>query len=176
MFAGFLSQHLPMKNEPVPLVDAHHAAFIRTGVSVSVGAYSQGKIPSQARATGCRVSSDRRRVSLFLSATQAADLLTDIRSNGAIAVVFSQPSSHRTVQLKGNDAIVGDLADDDYRIVDSYRDAFVQELEPLGFDPVMIRAMLACPPADLVAVSFTPAAAFSQTPGPNAGEPLKART
>ena len=31
-------------------------------------------------------------------------MLDDIAANGMIAVVFSQPSTHRTIQLKGTDA------------------------------------------------------------------------
>jgi hypothetical protein len=155
------------------LIDADHAAFMQAGVSISVAGCGERNMPSQARATGCRISADRLQVTLFLSATQAARLLADIRDNGAIAVVFSQPSTHRTVQLKGRDARIVGIADTDLDIVERYRDAFVAELQPLGFDAALIRTLLSYPPQDIVAVAFTPAEAFSQTPGPHAGEPLK---
>jgi hypothetical protein len=162
-----------MQSETVSLIDADHAAFVQRGVSISAAACGRNNMPSQSRAKGCRLSYDRLTLTLFFSASQAADLLRDIRDNGAIAVVFSEPPTHRTVQLKGKDARVSPMLDGDLRIVESYCDAFVQSLEPLGYSPPTIRTMLAYRPDDLVAVSFTPAQAFSQTPGPGAGEPLR---
>jgi hypothetical protein len=39
----------------------------------------------------------------------------------------------------------------------------------------VVRAILAYSPDDLVTVTYSPCAAFSQTPGPKAGEPLATR-
>jgi hypothetical protein len=156
------------------MLDADHAAFIQRGVSISIATCSRFNMPSTVRATGCRVSQDGSKVTVFVSATQGIQVLADIRDNGAIAVVFSEPSTHRAVQLKGKNASVSGIEDGDFRIVDTYRDAFVRELTPLGFDELLIYTLLSCPPADLVALSFTPCAAYSQTPGPKAGAPLGA--
>ena len=49
---------------------------------------------------------------------------------------------------------------------------FVAELAALGYAEPLVRAFLWCDPAELVAVGFTPCAAFQQTPGPRAGLPL----
>ena len=38
----------------------------------------------------------------------------------------------------------------------------------------MVRTLLSCPPEELVALSFCPSEAYSQTPGPNAGKRLEA--
>jgi hypothetical protein len=180
MFRNHLSQFLfcsdpagLMQNDSVSVLDADHAAFMQRGISIGIATCDQHNVPSQVRATGCRISADRRCVTIFISAIQAARVVADVRSNGVVAAVFSEPSTHRTVQVKGHDANVSAIADGDLLVVDAYRDAFARELEPLGFNEVIIRALLACPSADLVAVSFTPTAAFSQTPGPNAGEPLR---
>ena len=59
-------------------------------------------------------------------------------------------------------------------VVAAYGTAFVACLRPLGFTEPMVRALLDCPDADLVAVAFTPEAAFNQTPGAQAGTPLQA--
>ncbi|WP_151634720.1 hypothetical protein [Noviherbaspirillum aerium] len=158
-----------------PLIDPQHADFLQSGVSLSVGACDNQRMPTLARATGCRLSPDRRQVTIFISATQGAPVLRCVRENGAITVVFSRPSTHRTVQIKGKDAVVGGLLAGDLDIVERYRSSFARELDPLGFDEILIRTLLAAPPADLVAVTFTPLEAYSQTPGPNAGEPLKAQ-
>ncbi|HXH04504.1 MAG TPA: hypothetical protein VNN09_14465 [Candidatus Competibacteraceae bacterium] len=40
------------------------------------------------------------------AASRSAAVLAELRADGAIAVVFSRASTHRTVQLKGTDAAV----------------------------------------------------------------------
>ena len=159
---------------PVPL-DADHAAFMQGGVSITMGSCSPDKIPSIVRAFGCRLSDDRSRVTMVVWRAQAEPVLADIRATGKVAVVFSLPATHRTMQLKGTDAVIG-AADDGIRaLAHSYRDAFVQQLVLLGYEETLMRAFMACPPDDIVTVSFTPTAAFTQTPGPDAGAPLKVR-
>jgi hypothetical protein len=115
-----------------------------------------------------------RRITVFLSAPHAADLLRDVGQSRALAVVFSEPPTHRTIQIKGRDARVEPLALGDPAVVEAYRKAFVECLRPLGFTEAMVRALLDCADKDLVAVAFTPEAAFNQTPGAQAGTPLLA--
>lgn len=162
-----------MPTEPEHLFDAEHAAFMQSGVSVSVASCSTGNLPHVVRALGCRVAPDRRIVRILVSRTQSVEVLADIGKNAAIAVVYSEPPTLRTVQLKGRDAIVETATEDDVQAVIAYRHAFVKTLDPLGYDEVMVRTALACSRPDIVALRFTPCAAFSQTPGPHAGEALK---
>lgn len=107
-----------------------------------------------------------------MGATPAAALIDDVRRTGSIAAVFSKPSTHETMQLKGTDARIVPTEPGDEALAQGYVEAFVAELVPFGYPASVIRAFLTCPPEDLVAVTFTVAAAFSQTPGPQAGEPL----
>ena len=125
-----------------------------------------------ARCTGCRIAPDRRTVTLILAATPGAALLDDVRRSGLIAAVFSQPSTHYTLQLKGTDARIVPLEPGDVELVQRYVDAFVAELTPFGYPEPFVRAFLGSMPDDLAAVHFTISAAFSQTPGPQAGAPL----
>lgn len=162
-----------MPTASAPLIDASLAAFLQGGRSISIGAAGADRIPTLVRGTGFRLSPDRRRVTLFVSATQAAPVLKCIRDNGAIAVVFSDPPTHRTVQLKGNDAQVGGLNEGDLDLIARYREAFAHALQPLGFDKILIQTLLSFPSADIVSISFTPSQAYSQTPGPKAGERLE---
>jgi hypothetical protein len=163
-----------MRPAPPPLIDAELAAFMQRGVSLTVGSCDAANRPSLARATGCRVAADGSTVRLFISGVQAAPLLAHVRETGRLAAVFSQPSTHRTLQLKGLDAKVEPAGPDDLAVVRRYRDAFVDELARLGYPRPVFHALLACPDADLVALRFTPTEAFSQTPGPNAGRSLQA--
>jgi len=152
-----------------PLLDEDHAAFIQSGVSILAASRDAANAPKLARAIGCRVSPDRRRVTVFVAAFQAAALIESLRATGAIAVGFNLPSTHRAFQLKGTDATVGSLDRGDLEIAVRYVEAFVADIALLGYSEPIGRALLAFDPAELLAISFTPSAAFVQTPGPRAG-------
>lgn len=155
-----------------PLIDADHAAFLQGGISISVSSCGLDRMPSAARAMGCRVGDEHRTITIFLSASHGFALLGHVRQRGVLAVVFSEPASHRTVQLKATDAMVRTVSGADVEHVSRYRAGYARELGQLGYNPALILALLACPNDDLAAISFTPSAAFSQTPGPNAGQVL----
>jgi len=157
---------------PPALVDESLAQFITGGVSVIVASRDAANVPSLTRAIGCRVAGDRRTVTVFVDATQAGAVLGDVLASRAIAVVFSQPSTHRTYQLKGVDAARVALADGDRERIARYPDRMIGEIGKLGLPETFTRAMLASAPADVVAIAFTPCAAFDQTPGPRAGAKL----
>lgn len=160
-----------MPDAPLPLLDAPSAAFIAGPVSINVAA-SRGGMPALSRAVGCRVSADRRLVTVLVGAVMAAEVLEGVRRNGAFAAVFSDPPTHRTLQLKGRDAIVLPVEAGDAALADAYRAGFAAVLAPMGYPPAVICGFLAVPAADLVTVRFTPSSVFQQTPGPHAGEPL----
>lgn len=154
-----------------PLTEAQ-AQFIQGGVGISAASCDTQGRPSLNRAVGCSVAPDRRRVTLLLRRSQAAALLADIERSGTVAAVFSQPSTHHTLQIKSTDAVVRTPETIDAAALARYVEAFHRELAPLGYTAGWTRALLGHAPPDLVAVSFTPQAIFSQTPGPRAGERL----
>ncbi|HXG29003.1 MAG TPA: pyridoxamine 5'-phosphate oxidase family protein [Nevskiales bacterium] len=153
-------------------LDAELAGFVTGGVTVIAASRDAGNCPNLVRARGCRVSPDGRRVTVFLDGPQSTSLLADWRANGRVAVVFTRPSTHRSVQLKGRDAAIEPLAEGDHAIVARYRDLLAEELATIGYGHGFTAALLAADHDALVALSFTPEAAFSQTPGPGAGAPL----
>lgn len=155
-----------------PLLDENNAAFIQTGLSIVAASRDDALMPSIGRASGCHVSADRRAVSIFLPQSQAGQLVADLSKCGHVAVVFSRPSTHRTLQLKGTDARVRPATRDESAIVARYVDAFAHEIALLGHTAEQACAMFQARDDDLVAVDFTPSAAFEQTPGPKAGSPL----
>jgi hypothetical protein len=165
-----------MATSPTALIGAEQAAFLCGAVGISAATCRPGGLPNIARATGCRVSADRRSVTLLVAATPSAALLDDVRRTGSIAVVFSQPSSHRTFQLKGSDARIVPLEPGDAAVVERYVAAFVAHLAEFGYAEALIQALLACEADDLTAIRFTIEAVFSQTPGPRAGEALSSPT
>jgi hypothetical protein len=158
--------------EPDPLIDEELAAFLQSGVSVHAASRDAGNVPDMVRCLACRVAADRRRVTVFLLASQCGAMLGDFAANGAIAFVASQPSTHRTVQLKATDAVVGTPQPGDEELVARQHAGFEADLVKLGYAPALPRTLVANDWPDVVAVTFTPTAAFVQTPGPGAGAPL----
>jgi len=156
------------------LIDEELAAFLRGPVSINVASCAAGNLPVLVRCSGCRVAPDRRRVTLFLARSKSQTVIEALRATRVVAAVFTLPSSHRSVQLKGTDAEVGPPAAGDFEAAERYIEAFAREIDPLGYRPDMGRALLWLDAADLVALTFTPSAAFMQTPGPGAGAPLRA--
>jgi len=148
------------------------AAFVQGGVGIVAASRNARLLASIGRAVGCRVDDDAARVTIFLVPSENGALLEDIRASGRVAVVFSEPSSHRTVQLKGVDARERAVGERDLEVLAAYADALDAELASIGFGDGYARALIAHPPGDLVGVSFTVGEAFVQTPGPRAGAPL----
>ncbi len=146
--------------------------MIERGASALVGSRSAAMAPSIVRAVGSHVDAASDRITVYLWAPQAAQVLEDIRNTGHLAVVFSQPSTHRTVQFKARSAEVGPAAAADAEPVDRYLAAMRRELSTIGFPPGVADALLAHRPDELTAVKFRPELAFDQSPGPRAGQPL----
>lgn len=154
------------------MLDDDTIAFIQTGVSISLAACGRDRLASMSRGFGCKVLDGGRRVGVFVKRSQSADLLDNIAWSGKVANVFSLPSSNRTVQLKGIDARLLPFDAGDLPIVEGHVNEFLREVLPLGLVEDVVRAVFAFAADDLVTVVYTPGAAFSQTPGPRAGEAL----
>lgn len=155
------------------LLSADNLAFIQKGISISVASRDVRHVPSLSRALACRVSDDGSRLRLVLARSHSHDLLRDLEKSRAIAVVFTEPSTHRTLQIKGSDATLESPTPVDLAIIASSREAFGADILPLGFSREFTERLFAIEPADAVVVTFTPQTVFQQTPGPQAGAPLE---
>nr|WP_314629327.1 hypothetical protein [uncultured Noviherbaspirillum sp.] len=163
-----------MSVAPQSVVDAAQAAFMQGGVSISAASCGARPFPSVCRVLACSVSEDRCRLTVVVARSCAQELLDDVGHSGRIAVVFSQPSTHRTIQVKGDHARPGMPDASLVEAVRIHSDAFVDEVAPLGFAAPLVRSLLAFPDGDMVAITFIPNAAYDQSPGPRAGAPLQA--
>jgi len=156
-----------------PLLTPDHLAMMARGVSVIVSSCSHDLTPSLMRAVGSQISPQGDRITVFLNRQQSAQLLRDVASTARVAVVFSEPHSHRTVQVKSDQARLREATPDDVPALQRYQQAMQVELGRIGFAPDFAAAMLAHRFDDLSAIEFTPLQAFDQTPGPHAGQPLR---
>ncbi|MBG9389437.1 pyridoxamine 5'-phosphate oxidase family protein [Caenimonas aquaedulcis] len=157
---------------PTPQLPSEVLAMMRRGVSAIVASRDADLRPSLMRAMATRVGEDGAGITVYLARSQAGQVLQDIAANGHIAVVFSEPSTHRTVQVKATRVQVRQAGASDEAAVARYLASMERELAHVYIPAPLTRAMLACRLEDLVAVSFVPEYAFDQTPGPQAGTRL----
>jgi len=165
-----------MTDTPAPnaVLDEATATFIQRNVSIIMATTNAEKRPTVTRVYGCRVAADGGSITLYIASTYNAVLLENIRATRNIAVVFSQPNSHKTIQLKGNDAEIASLETADQPVIENYFKLMIEELTGLGYPDAFARAMVQPPEKLDTAIRFTPLTAFSQTPGPDAGKKLSA--
>jgi hypothetical protein len=163
-----------MANKLEFALGSEEAAFLRIEhLSILVASHGPNNIPFVIRGLGRRLSADGR-VSILVPVSDGRELMSNVNSNNMIAAVFALPSTHQALQIKGTDARMERALKTDLKLVTSYRQAFVDHLVKLGYPGQVFEALLACEPNDLASVTFTPSAAFSQTPGPGAGHAIGA--
>ena len=154
---------------PRRFIPDEHVDFLVPGVSVLVASRDARMVPSLSRGVACRVSADRRSLTVLLRRSRAETLLDDIATCGRVASCHSLPRTHRTIQLKGRDACIEAALPDDLALAAAFAKGFCEQLLPFGYTESYVRAMLHTTAEDLVAVRFTPTEIYSQTPGPEAG-------
>lgn len=153
-------------------LSADWIAMMDKGVSAIVSACSLDMRPSIMRAVGTAIAAGGGSVTLYVARPQSRQLLQDIASTGRLAVVFSEPATHRTLQLKATEARIRCADATDEPALARYLASMETEIEQVGYAPAFTRAMLASRLEEVVAISFEPSQAFDQTPGPKAGSAL----
>jgi hypothetical protein len=149
------------------------ADFLTGPRSIVVAAFDRACRAAMARGLACKLSADRKSVTLVLHPQHAAGLLDAIRDSGRFAAVFSDPSTHHSLQLKSEAARPLKLpAAELETLAAGHLARFSATVVALGFNADVVRALLRGVPGPLVAVRGSVAEAFEQTPGPNAGARL----
>ncbi len=162
-----------MLDAAVPLIDDDTARFIEGGVSVSVAARDHRLRPSLVRACGLRLAQDRRLLRILVVRAQAEPLLADVLAHGRVAVVLSEVTTHRTLQIKSMHARVEPADAMDRGAVEQYEARFAAQLDAIGYAPPFVPSLLGWRGAELAAIVLQPDALYSQTPGPRAGVKLR---
>src|SRR5215475_1827697 len=107
-----------------------YAGFIQGGVSIVAATRDARNVPMAARMVGCRMSPDRTRVSVFAPTARAAAMIELLQTGAPIAVVFSQPSTHQSIQLKAQRVDVRPVDERELELIQRYTNAFVAEVLP----------------------------------------------
>lgn len=146
-------------------------AFVESGVSIQVGTRDSALVPDALRAVGARVTDDRNRLDVYLPDATCAQALANLRDNGRVAVCFSRVEDHRTIQIKGRMLELAPAEEGERGVIDSYRAEFAQKLAFVGLPPRLSFRISSWP---CHRVRLAVETIWVQTPGPGAGDPLRA--
>ena len=146
------------------------AEFFESGVSILVATRDAELRPACVRGAGASVRAAEGVVTVYLPQATAARTLANVRDNGQIAVTFSRPLTHYSIQIKGVCALSRAGTEEDRALQQRYRAAYAEQLHAVGL-PRAAAARLAWWPS--VAVDIAVSDLFVQTPGPTAGRRLE---
>lgn len=157
----------------MPRLPAPWADHLDQGLSHRLGGSHADGQPEICRGLAARLLPDGR-VEVLVDAEVGERLLAAVAATGRVSYVAAQPSTHRTLHLKGSDAQVGRAGSEHWPVFEQARDRFLAEVEPFGFPRERLAAAwFSGGLAQLRHVRFTPWGAWDQTPGPGAGTPLE---
>lgn len=146
-------------------------SFIESGTSIVLGVVGAGGRAQTGRALAARVIAPST-IRVIYAAEGNAAVTATARSEGPIAVTFSAPLSHRTLQMKGY-ACRSEVVDaDDLDCTARQTLAFAGVLAAIGLPPGFVQAFHEYRESEPLVLSFLVQAAFEQTPGPGAGRSI----
>ena len=140
-----------------------------SGVDVYVATCSADLQPESVLGMGIRVHQDRRHVTVYVPTAKSASTLANLKDNTQVAATLCRPPDHRTVQLKGRCTGIRLSTEADREIQEIFRSAMVTSFAAIGIPRVLTRGLAWWPST---AVDFEVSDVYTQTPGPDAGEPL----
>jgi hypothetical protein len=149
------------------------AAFCQRGVGIALASCESDGHPIAGRASGCVIDLTAQTVRLSLERVPNAALLQAVALGKGIAATFTQPSTHKSIQLKGASASLGTADADDARRAADQSAGFCNELVTLGYSESFSKTYCAFKADDLVTLIFVPTDGFTQTPGAQAGNALQ---
>ncbi len=133
---------------------------------IAVGTRGADRAPSCVHAVGITFDGPTT-ITVFVPARAGAESLARIEENGAIAVVFEKPMTHRTVQVKGRCVAMRPAGERDRPAVEGWADLFAADVIAVGA-PIPYARRIRRWPCRAVTLEVTDV--FEQSPGPHAGE------
>ena len=153
----------------MPTLDAELAAFLNSGLSVMAATRDARLRPETVRVLALEARAGEEEMTIYLPDAVSARMVENLRDNGRIAVVASDPMDNRSVQLKGAMVSCQPASDLQRAPADAYRAKMARALAQVGVpQAILFRAQFW--PAH--AVRFKVEGIFLQTPGPAAGKPF----
>jgi hypothetical protein len=152
------------------MIETELAAFLEEGVGIHIGTRNEALQPNGARAIAVRVEPGGEHLEVYVANVAAVRLVPDLESNGQAAVGFGRPVDDRACQVKGVFVGMREATEAEKPAVLAQWDGFLASLEKIGVPRVATTTWVTWP---AVAIRLRVTALFNQTPGPDAGAPLK---
>ena len=153
------------------VISSELAAFMQSGIAVDLATVASGLHPIAGLALACRIDPTGT-VGVLLCKPANLALLEAIAQGGPVAVTFTRPRDHRSIQIKAKSARITSVRADDPPEVARQCAGLRDELIGAGYSPAFSAAYVAYEPKEVVAVELSPDRIFVQTPGPGAGSEL----
>jgi hypothetical protein len=152
------------------MIDEALAAFLQQGIAINIGTRNERLEPNAAFVPAAVVEPGGTHLVAYVPRVASATVLADLEANGQAALVFARPQDDRACQVKGRFVSVRDATDAERPVVVEQFQGFMKQLELIGMPGESTRPWIFWP---CVAVRLEVTALFTQTPGPDAGAPLK---
>jgi hypothetical protein len=153
------------------VLTADMAAFCQSGVGIALASRDAEGWPVLSRGRGCRIDANGR-VRVILRSGSGAALIEAVAAGRPLAATFSQPGSHRSIQLKAGSGEVCTADPADAPAADAQSAVFRDLLIAAAYPEVFATTYCSAGGQPPAAIEFVPEAAFVQTPGPGAGSRL----
>ena len=147
------------------------AEFFQSGLSIVMASHDLSGRPIVARGLACRIDM-KGRIRIIFREDPNSTFQRAIASGAAVAVTFTKPYTHRSIQLKATVAEIAPISPLDGPAALQQTRTFCQELIDVGHSRVFSTGYTSFEPYELAALEFLPGSAFVQTPGPSAGSAL----
>ena len=139
-------------------------------MSLFVGTVSPDGLPAGCRAIAATSPDRLKTITVYLPMATSRDVVTNIAATKRLAIVGTFPPDHSTMQLKGTTTAVRLAADDEAEFLRYRIEKFADVLHAIGIPRHVARAINHWP---AFAVDMKVEEVFEQTPGPNAGMPIR---
>src|SRR5919197_5508773 len=113
-------------------LDSDVAALVARGVAIIVATRDDELRPEITRGWGPQLAADRATLTICLGLSPGSKTRANLESNGAMAATFSQPTTYRTVQIKGVARALSDPPPAERERVDEHLAAFLAEAAQIG--------------------------------------------
>ena len=140
------------------------------GGSILVGTVDAEGVPATCRGIAGRIDDALRRFTVYVPVQTAQETIANVATTRRIAVGVSQPLTHQSLQIKGATAGVRLARPDEAPLLQQTVETVAAILEEVGLPRRLSRAMNHWP---AFAIDVVVEDIFEQTPGPNAGTPIR---
>ena len=152
------------------MIEPDLRAFLEGGLGIHIGTRTARLEPNGARALAVKVEEDRLHLIVYLAEVAARRVVPDLRGRRGRL----RAAGRRTrLPIKGIFVEVRPAADDERRVIEEQWEGFRANLERIGIPRIGTSGWMIWP---AVAIRFRATTIFEQTPGPDAGTLVAARS